>query len=152
MKNHTRSLALMIGLLFSALALAACAPKLAPTAVPVAVVTAAPPAASDFVDFPSGRFMAAHDPTSGYLFDNVALTWTYVYAGTAGETVSATGSYTVQGNQWIENGTSTAEECPFPAAYKWSFDGANLSFTLVGEDKCNQRKQLTDGRTFVRVP
>jgi len=94
-------------------------------------------------DFPTGKFTSASDKFIRYEF-NEDNTWAYVDAGM----ISADGSYDVKGNQWIENGT---EECPFPGTYEWSFDGTNLSFKLVGEDKCEARKAATDGQTFVLV-
>jgi hypothetical protein len=92
-------------------------------------------------DLPTGKFTSASDKFIRYEF-NEDKTWAYVDAGM----IAADGSYDVKGNQWIENGT---EECQFPGTYEWSFDGTNLSFKLVGEDKCEPRKAATDGQTFV---
>jgi hypothetical protein len=93
--------------------------------------------------FPTGRFVSANDKNLGYIFHE-DKTWQYRMYGSDG----ATGTYQVKGNLWIEQGT---EECPFPGTYEWTFDGTNLSFKLSGEDKCDPRREATDGQTFVLV-
>lgn len=93
--------------------------------------------------FPTGRFNATSDQFAGYVF-NQDGTWEYFWAGST----QALGKYVVKGDQWTEQGTT---ECPFPGTYRWSYDGTNLKFTLVGEDKCDPRRVSTDGQTFVVV-
>ena len=60
----------------------------------------------------------------------------------------AEGTYKIDGNLWIEQGT---EECPFPGTYEWTFDGSRLSFKLVGDDACDPRRQNTDGMVYTLV-
>ncbi len=115
---------LLMGLLLVTLSLSACSAG-----------------SSEKSNFPTGKFMSFTDKFISYEF-NEDGTWSYLDAGM----VSADGTYTVKGNQWIENGT---DECPFEGTYAWSFDGTNLSFKLVGEDACEPRKAATDGETFV---
>lgn len=91
--------------------------------------------------FPTGRFINTNDQTKEYQY-NEDKTWSYYLGGL----MSAKGTYQVEGNLWIEQGTP---ECPFPGTYEWSFDGKNLSFKLSGEDNCTPRKEATDGQTFV---
>jgi hypothetical protein len=94
-------------------------------------------------NFPVGKFVSTSDSHVGYYF-NEDKTWSYFTYGEVG----AQGKYSVKGNQWIEKGT---EECPFPGTYEWSFDGTNLTFKLVGEDKCDPRREATDRQTFTLV-
>jgi hypothetical protein len=122
--NHKRLLFVLVGMVLVILSLAACNS-----------------AASDAPKFPTGKFISADDKYLGYYF-NEDKTWTYFYYGEYG----AEGTYSVKGNQWIEKGT---EECPFPGTYEWTFDGANLTFKLVGEDQCDPRREATDGVTFI---
>jgi len=105
------------------------------------MLTACSAPASDNPKFPTGKFMDTSNQYVGYIFkeDN---TWQYLDYGSIG----AEGTYKVKGNQWINEGD---EDCPFPGTYEWSFDGTNLKFKLVGEDKCDPRREATDGQTFV---
>lgn len=91
--------------------------------------------------FPTGTFVSTSDQNKEYVF-NEDLTWSYNLGGL----MSAKGTYRVDGNLWIEEGTS---ECPSSGTYQWSFDGKNLSFKLSGTDNCAPRKEATDGQTFV---
>jgi hypothetical protein len=97
----------------------------------------------DIGDFPTGRFNSTESQHIAYVFNEDA-TWIFLYYGEHG----AEGTYKVDGNLWIEQGT---DECPFPGTYEWSFDGTNLTFKLVGEDACEPRRENTDGRTYILV-
>lgn len=94
--------------------------------------------------FPSGTFVDAQNKLSGYVF-NEDFTWKYFTLGTG--STAASGTYSVDGNHWVEAGGG-GDNCQ-PATYKWSFDGTNLAFKLVGEDSCSARKASLDGHTFV---
>jgi hypothetical protein len=91
--------------------------------------------------FPTGKFVNASDSSKEveYTADN---TWAYYMGGL----MSAKGSYQVDGNLWIEQGTP---ECPYTGTYEWTYDGNNLSFKLSGVDSCAPRVEATDGQTFV---
>lgn len=91
--------------------------------------------------FPTGKFADPNDRFRSYNFFEDG-TWTYIAFGS----IEEEGTYTVEGNKWIENGTA---ECPFPGTYEWAFDGSNLTFKLVGEDACEGRRITTDGSTWV---
>jgi hypothetical protein len=97
--------------------------------------------ANDTKKFPTGRFTSSTSPANEYEFkeDN---TWAYYMGGL----MSAKGSYRIEGNQWIEEGT---KECSFTGTYEWSYDGKKLSFAMVGDDQCAPRKEATNGQTFV---
>ena len=110
-------LSLVIGLTLLSLLLSACAG-----------------ASSGASGFPTGKFVDSGNDLQGYYF-NADKTWSYFYYGETG----AEGKYSVKGNQWTEEGT---DDCPFPGTYEWSFDGTNLSFKLVGEDKCDPRRAV----------
>lgn len=126
MKSSMKWFSLTMGLVLFALVLAGCGSS-----------------SSDKAKFPTGKFVSVSNPLEGYYF-NADNTWSYFTFGEIG----AEGKYSVKGNQWTEKGT---EECPFPATYEWTFDGTNLSFKLVGEDKCDPRRVSTDGQTFELV-
>lgn len=104
-------------------------------------LTACSTASSAVSAFPTGKFVDAKNEYVGYYF-NGDMTWSYFTYGETG----AQGKYEVKGDQWIEKGT---DECPFPGTYQWSFDGTKLTLKLVGEDKCDPRREATDGQTFV---
>lgn len=94
--------------------------------------------------FPSGTFVDAQNKLRGYVF-NEDFTWKYFTLGTG--STAASGTYSVDGNHWVEAGGG-GDNCQ-PATYEWSFDGTNLAFKLVGEDSCIARKASLDGHTFV---
>lgn len=126
MKNHKKLLSLVFGLGLLMLFLAACSG-----------------ASSEAPVFPTGRFASQEDELLLYQF-NEDLTWSFI----AYSVVGARGTYEIDGNLWIEQGTP---ECPYPGTYEWSFDGADLSFKLVGEDACDPRRENTDGKDFTLV-
>ncbi|MBN2046168.1 MAG: hypothetical protein JW757_14185 [Anaerolineales bacterium] len=105
------------------------------------VLAACSSASAKGSEFPTGTFVSKESTSISYTF-NKDQTWQYYYYGGIG----AEGKYSVKGNQWTEKGT---KECPFPGTYAWTFDGSNLTFKLVGEDKCEPRREATDGQTFV---
>ena len=140
---------LMIGLILVSLALTACGPAeptLAPTIVlsPTPQPTEAPtePAAS----FPTGKFVAIDNEEAGYEF-NADGTWrAFNSIYTIGR-----GTYSVKGDLYIEE--TNSENCgTSPMSFKYSFDGTNLKFELIGEsmnDDCDGRKMSFDGKTYV---
>lgn len=91
--------------------------------------------------FPTGKFISSTDPNLVYEF-NEDNTWAYYMGGL----MSAKGTYRIEGNKWVEEGT---KECNYEGAYTWTFDGKNLAFQLDGTDNCSPRKEATSGITFV---
>lgn len=98
---------------------------------------------SSNVPFPTGTFADTSNQSRGYIF-NEDGTWKYFTLGTG--TITATGTYKIEGNQFIENGGGS-DFCD-PATYEWSYDGTTLSFKVVGEDTCSARKASLDGHSF----
>ncbi len=94
--------------------------------------------------FPTGKFSLSSDQNKEYEFKE-DLSWAYYEGGL----MAAKGTYRVEGNSWIEQGT---DECPFEGKYTWSYDGKNLTFKLDGSDSCAPRRAATDGQTFVLKP
>ena len=127
MKNQKKILFIVIGLVLAVFVLSACSG-----------------ASADELAFPTGRFNSQQSEHIAYEF-NEDRTWVFLYYGEHG----AEGTYKVDGNLWIEQGT---EECPFPGTYEWTFDGSRLSFKLVGEDACDPRRQNTDGKQYTLQP
>jgi hypothetical protein len=91
-------------------------------------------------EFPTGKFVSTSNLNQVYRF-NQDNSWEYYLGGL----MSAKGTYRVDGNLWIEEGT---DECPSEGTYEWTFDGQNLTFKLNGLDICQPRKAATDGLTF----
>lgn len=114
---------LMIGLLLASLILAACGSS----------------AASNF---PTGKFVLSDSEYEG-IYYNKDGTW----SGFAFGQETATGTYHVKGDLYTEEASPDA--CPTAATYKYSFDGTNLKFELVGEDSCQNRRESYDGVTYV---
>jgi hypothetical protein len=93
-------------------------------------------------DFPTGKFLLTDSEYEGIYF-NQDGTW----SGFAfGQTI-AEGTYHVKGDQYTEE--ASPKGCPTDATYKYSFDGTNLKFELVGEDTCQNRRESLDGITYV---
>ena len=114
---------LLIGLLLGSLFLAACG------------------SAVD-ANFPTGKFVLSDSEYEGIYF-NKDGTW----SGFAFGQEIAKGTYHVKGDLYTEE--SSPEACPTEATYKYSFDGTNLKFELVGEDPCQNRRESYDGVTYV---
>ena len=114
---------LMIGLLLASLILAACGSS----------------AASNF---PTGKFVLSDSEYEG-IYYNKDGTW----SGFAFGQETAKGTYHVKGDLYTEEASPDA--CPTAATYKYSFDGTNLKFELVGEDSCQNRRESYDGVTSV---
>lgn len=92
--------------------------------------------------FPTGKFVLPEDASQGINF-NKDGTW----SGFFGDQTVAEGSYQVKGDLYTEEAGPKA--CPTSATYKYSFDGTNLKFDLVGEDGCQNRRESLDGVTYV---
>jgi hypothetical protein len=114
---------LMIGLVLASLILAACGSS----------------AASNF---PTGKFILSDSEYEGIYF-NKDGTWS---AFAFGQDI-AKGTYHVKGDLYTEDASPDA--CPTAATYKYSFDGTNLKFELVGEDTCQNRRESYNGITYV---
>ena len=116
---------LMIGLVFASIIIAACG------------------STSD-VDssFPTGKFTLKDSEYEGIYF-NTDRTWSAFAFGAN----IAEGTYHVKGDLYTEE--ANPEGCPTDATYKYSFDGTNLKFELVGEDACENRRESLNGITYV---
>lgn len=114
---------LMIGLVLASLILAACS------------------SAADS-NFPTGKFILSDSEYEGIYF-NKDGTW----SGFAFGQETAKGTYHVKGDLYTEE--SSPDACPTAATYKYSFDGTNLKFELVGEDNCQNRRESYNGITYV---
>src|SRR5512138_498331 len=93
-------------------------------------------------NFPTGKFVLADSEYEGIYFNDDG-TW----SGFAFGSTIAEGKYHVKGDIYTEE--ANPEGCPTEASYKYSFDGTNLKFELVGEDTCQNRRQSLDGITYV---
>jgi hypothetical protein len=92
--------------------------------------------------FPAGKFVLPDNTSQGINF-NKDGTW----SGFLGDQTLAEGTYQVKGDLYTEEAGPKA--CPTSATYKYSFDGTNLKFDLVGEDDCQNRRESFDGVTYV---
>lgn len=96
-------------------------------------------------NFPTGRFVVPDDKYRGIDF-NKDGTFVAFYAGEH----LAEGTYRIKGDTFIE--TSNDQDCPSPMSYKYSFDGANLTFQLTDQSKddpCVNRKAGLNNATYV---
>jgi hypothetical protein len=124
--NHKKLLLVVTSLVLASLLMAACG-------------TASRAQSS----FPTGKFVLPHTEFEGIQF-NQDGTWTGFYYG---EDV-AQGTYHVEGDLYTEE-ANPETACPTSATYRYSFDGTNLKFELVGEDTCQNRRESFDGVTYV---
>ena len=124
--NHKKLLLVVTSLVLASLLMAACG--------------TASPAQSNF---PTGKFVLPHSESEGIQF-NEDGTWTGFYYG---ENV-AQGTYHVEGDLYTEE-ANPETACPTSATYRYSFDGTNLKFELVGEDTCQNRRESFNGVTYV---
>jgi len=116
---------LVIGLVFASLILSACGS-----------------ATSADSNFPTGKFLLTDSEYEG-VYWNKDGTWS---AFAFGQNI-AEGKYHVKGDKYTEE--TSPDGCPTEATYKYSFDGTNLKFELVGEDNCQNRRESLDGITYV---
>ena len=93
-------------------------------------------------NFPTGKFVLSDSEYEG-IYYNKDGTW----SGFAFGQETAKGTYHVKGDLYTEEASPDA--CPTAATYKYSFDGTNLKFELVGEDSCQNRRESYDGVTYV---
>ena len=106
------------------------------------ILTACGSTASGDSSFPTGKFLLTDSEYEGIYF-NPDGTW----SGFAfGQTV-AEGKYHVKGDMYTEE--ASTDGCQTDGTYKYSFDGTNLKFELVGEDPCQNRRESLDGITYV---
>jgi hypothetical protein len=122
-KMNKKIVLLMIGLVLASLILAACG-------------------STATSSFPTGKFILSDSEYEGVYF-NKDGTW----SGFAFGQDIAKGTYHVKGDLYTEEASPDA--CPTDATYKYSFDGTNLKFELVGEDTCQNRRESLDGVTYV---
>jgi len=106
------------------------------------IFTACGSPSSQVSSFPTGKFVLPDDQSQGINF-NKDGTW----SGFFGQQIVAEGTYRVKGDLYTEEAGPKA--CPTSATYKYSFDGTNLTFELVGEDGCQNRRESFDGVTYV---
>jgi len=89
-----------------------------------------------------------HEQHKTWVFQfNEDGTWAYYFYNL--EAPEVEGTYSVDGGLYTETSASDPA-CPFPASYKWSYDGQKLTFQLFGEDKCGPRKGAYDGQTYIK--
>jgi hypothetical protein len=71
--------------------------------------------------------------------------WTYDYPGTY-----VTGTYSIEGNQFIWETDSACATIGQQATYTWTAEDETLTFQLVGEDECVARRNVIDNRTYTK--
>ena len=99
--------------------------------------------ASTKSSFPTGKFVLPDSESREGINFNQDGTWSAFFW----EQTVAEGTYHVEGDLYTEEAGPKA--CPTSATYRYSFDGANLKFELVGEDNCQNRRESFDGVTYV---
>jgi hypothetical protein len=124
-KMNKKLVLLVIGWTLTTLILAACGSQSAATS-----------------GFPTGKFVLPDSQSEGIYF-NKDGTW----SGFFGDQTVAEGTYQVKDDIYTEEAGPKA--CSTSATYRYSFDGTNLKFELVGQDECQNRKESLDGATYV---
>lgn len=114
------------------------------TARPAATATRTPLPTPVSSVFPIGRYFHQHGPASFCVFEfgedgTYAYYWLATSVDPTGTEPYASGTYSIEGNLFIETSTSIPE-CPTPATYAWTYDGRELTFQAVGEDPCADRQ------------
>ena len=107
------------------------------------VLSACSTASSTKSNFPTGKFLLPNREFEGIYFNDDGTWYGFYY----GEHV-AEGKYKIKDDLYIEEANPDFA-CPTSATYKYSFDGTNLKFELVGEDTCQMRRESLDGVTYV---
>jgi hypothetical protein len=65
----------------------------------------------------------------------------------------ASGTYSISGHQLTFSTDDYCDELrPKPATYTWAYDDGLLTFQLVGEDPCLDRKTVVDNKTYTKQP
>ncbi len=62
----------------------------------------------------------------------------------------ATGTYTIDGDLYLDDVDYASCKYAKTATYQWSFDGEKLKFILIGEDRCFVRHQDMDGFSWIK--
>ncbi len=98
---------------------------------------AAAPVAAPAAAFPIGQFVSNTDAALSYIF-NADGTFSYMVS----QTPVLNGTYEIQGDVFQELSNDDSDPaCQNPPPYKWSFDGATLSFSRTEEDACRGRRE-----------
>lgn len=97
------------------------------------------------VAFPTGKFTDPDDRFAGFYYWDDGTHAFFEFGSIVIE-----GTYRVEGDILTDTVTDADEGgCAVPATYRWSYDGTNLKYVLVGEDNCEPRKATMDGSTWV---
>ena len=122
-----------------------------PTMIPATSTrTPLPPPVSP--EFPTGSFFHQHAAASFCVFQfnqdgTYAYYWLVSSVDVTGKEPYATGTYSTDGNLFIETSTDVPG-CPSPATYAWTYDGQTLTFQAVGEDQCSDRQGTYESPLF----
>lgn len=96
-------------------------------------------------DFPTGVFVHETRPIWTLQFNDDG---SYVFR--VNDVVDATGTYTINGDQYTEATDYLPCRQARAATYRYSYDHGRLVFYLVGEDNCAERRASLDGVTWLR--
>jgi hypothetical protein len=122
-----------------------------PTPIPPTRTPLPPPLSPEF---PIGTFYHKHN----FQFPSYCV-WQFYEDGTykyyyevssldvSGIENYTTGTYHIDGNLYTDTATNWSE-CPWLATYTWTYDGRNLTFQVVGEDKCSNRQRSYESDLF----
>jgi hypothetical protein len=97
------------------------------------------------INFPTGKFVKSNDQDRGVVFNTDGT-----FSVFDGSMAIANGTYRVEGDTYIE--TSNDENCPVPMSFKYTFDGANLTFNYVSnpaDDPCDGRRGDFNDVTYI---
>jgi len=96
--------------------------------------------------FPSGIFVQKNHANWKLQFN---ADGSYVFL--VNDQVDATGTYSIRDNLYTEETEFAPCKDACTASYTWEFDGKNLTFHLVGEDLCKDRRESLDGIPWIML-
>ncbi len=97
--------------------------------------------------FPTGKLVRADNPDAGMII-NKDGTWS-AYNGIY---TLARGTYSINGDLFIEESNDSDGACPTPASYKFTINGDQLTFNYVDDptnDPCAGRVDGFNGVTYI---
>lgn len=97
------------------------------------------------IEFPTGIFMQA---TKNEMTLQIDEDGSYIVR--LNGLVDATGSYTINGNQYTDDTNYGPCRDVRIATYTWTYVGTWLTFEVVGEDECGERNNDMNGMTWIK--
>jgi hypothetical protein len=95
--------------------------------------------------FPTGKFVHPSNANWTLQYNDDG---TYIFL--VDDRVDATGTFRTQDNMYTDDTEYLPCKDARLATYSWEFDGKGLTFHLVGEDLCKDRRESLDGVAWIK--